>query len=80
MNMDDPYQEARSIADSLYKAGLHEYAEQLRSALVEGATGTEIYMILCWRLANVANDPIIATDIKTRIRLLHDYLNRTLTS
>jgi hypothetical protein len=78
--MNDPYQEARAIADTLDGNGKHEYADQLRSALVEGATGTEIYMILRWRLANIANDTTITADVKKRMRLLQDYLDRTLAS
>jgi hypothetical protein len=78
--VNDPYQEARSIADSLDGIGLHEYAVQLRGALVEGATGTEIYMNLRWRLANMVDDKDVAAEVKTRIRLLHGYLDRALKS
>lgn len=78
--MSDPYEEAREIANLLDGAGLHEYAEGVRSALVEGATGTEIYMILRWRLAKIANDVAVAADIKVRARVLHDYLDRALAS
>ncbi|KLU26507.1 hypothetical protein EOS_09225 [Caballeronia mineralivorans PML1(12)] len=74
----DPYQEAKAIADSLDKVGLREHADQVRGALVEGATGTEIYMILRWRLANLAQDLAIPADLKARAILLHDYLDRAL--
>lgn len=76
--MNDPYEEARTVADLLDVAGLRHHAEQLRSALVEGATGTEICMILRWRLANMAGDTAIPADLKGRILLLHGYLDRTL--
>jgi len=78
--MSDPYEEAREIANVLDGAGLHEYAEGLRSALVEGATGTEIYMILRWRLAEIVNDAEVEADIKARVRVLYDYLDRALAS
>ena len=78
--MNDPYKEARSIADSLEANGQRECAELLRSSMTDGSTGTEIYMILRWRLANITNDVDVATDVKARIRILHDYLDRELTS
>ena len=78
--MNDPYQEARSIGDSLDRVGQHEYAEQIRRALIEGSTGTEIYMILRLRLINIASDQAIAMDIRTRVQFLRDYLDRALAS
>lgn len=76
--MNDPYQEVRTLADLLDAAGLSDYAQQLRSALVEGATGTEIYMILRWRLANMAEDTAVPADLKARLLTLHGYLDRAL--
>ena len=40
--VNDPYQEAREISDLLDGVGQKEYADQLRGALIEGATGSEI--------------------------------------
>lgn len=74
----DAYQETRAIADSLAKVGLGEYAGQVRGSLAEGATGTEIYMILRWRLANIANDTALPAELKTRLLSLHDHLDRAL--
>lgn len=76
--MNDPYQEAKLIASLLDEAGWHEYAEQLRNALVEGGVGTEICMILRWRLEGIANDDAVAVDIRNRVRYLHDFINRLL--
>ncbi|WP_154671121.1 hypothetical protein [Paraburkholderia mimosarum] len=76
--MNEPYQETRTVADLLDAAGLNDYADQLRSALVEGATGTEIYMILHWRLANMAADAAVAPGLKARLLTLHGYLDRAL--
>ena len=78
--MNDPYREVRSIRDSLDRVGQHEYAEQIRRALIEGSAGTEIYMILRSRLTNIAGDPAIAMDIRTRVQFPRDYLDRALAS
>jgi hypothetical protein len=76
--MDDPYEEAKAIADLLDGTGLRERAEYVRRALVEGATGTEIYMILHWRLENIARDSAVPAELKSRVMSLSDYLERTL--
>lgn len=74
----DPYQEAKAIADSLDMVGLRERADQVRGVLAEGATGTEIYMMLRWCLANIAQDLAVPAELSARTRLLQDYLNRAL--
>ena len=74
----DPYQEVSAIAGLLDKTGLRDHADQLRSALAEGVTGTEIYMILRWRLANIAQDLELPPELKNCLLLLHDYLDRAL--
>lgn len=74
----DAYQEAKTIADSLEEAGFGDYADQVRGALADGATGTEIYMILRCCLANIADDAALSAELKTRLLSLHDYLDRVL--
>jgi hypothetical protein len=46
--MGEAYKEARTTGDLLDLAALCDYARQLRSALVEGATGTETGTVRCF--------------------------------
>jgi len=74
----DAYKEAKAISDSLRGAGFVVYADQMSSAVSEGSTGTEIYMILRWRLTSIIEDGILPVDIKVKALSLHRYLNDVL--
>ena len=79
MQATDAYKETESISNSLAAAGLVEFASQISSAVSEGSTGTEIYMILRWRLANIIKDGALPTDIRGRALSLHKCLDDELT-
>jgi hypothetical protein len=76
----DPYQDAEQIACELENAGLSDQAKQIRGALSEGATGTEIYMILRWQLAKIEETSSIPAELKSRMDRLHSYLDQVLGS
>ncbi|MGO4569995.1 hypothetical protein AB4Z52_34430 [Rhizobium sp. 2YAF20] len=76
----DPYQDAKQIADVLENVGLSEQSKQIRGALSEGATGTEIYMILRWRLIRIEETSSIPAELKWRMDRLHSFLDQVLGS
>lgn len=77
MNAYEAHAEAKKIADLIEREGLNEPAMDLRSAVAQGVSGTEIFMKLRWFLA-----PLRSADLKPetseRIRRLHDYLDQAL--
>jgi hypothetical protein len=66
------YDDIRELATSLADAGFARHAEQLMAALSEGATGTEIFMILRSRLFDVIDDGAAPSNIRDEAKKLHD--------
>jgi hypothetical protein len=53
------FDDTRALARRLADAGFGGHAEQLLAATSQGATGTEIFMILRSRLSNVIDDETV---------------------
>jgi hypothetical protein len=74
----DQYEEAREIAALLDQEGLKDQATQLRNALADGATGTEIFMMIRFRLKVMLNDGPLPHELSLRIKTLYSYLDTAL--
>ncbi|BFG80918.1 hypothetical protein PTKU46_89520 [Paraburkholderia terrae] len=70
--MSNVYDDVKTLAGSLSDAGLTLHAGRLNGALSEGATGTEIFMILRSRLSDVVNDGVVPRQYKDVARELRD--------
>lgn len=57
--MTNIYDAVEVLARSLADADFSMHAEGLRGALSEGATGTEIFMILRSRLSGIIDDEVV---------------------
>ncbi|MEM5329392.1 hypothetical protein VSR34_22770 [Paraburkholderia sp. JHI2823] len=79
MNAYDYYGEARALADVLKNAGFPAYGSDILGAMEEGETGTEIFMMMRARLANLLVDGKLPPDLIARVRALHGRLNDVLT-
>jgi len=66
------YDDTRALAGSLADAGFARHAEQLLAALSEGATGTEIFMILRSRFSDVIDDGTVPPKYKDEAEGLRD--------
>jgi hypothetical protein len=66
------YDDIRALAGSLADAGFARHAEQLLAALSEGATGTEIFMILRSLLSDVIDDEAVPPKSKIEAEGLSD--------
>jgi hypothetical protein len=62
----DHYATARALADRLSVEGQSEWAEKLRNVMVEGATGTEIFMGLRWQLQQLKGCGVPLSDGTSR--------------
>jgi hypothetical protein len=78
MDSYDHYQETKKIAQLLTAEGHAAKAQELLSALTEGATGTEIFMILRYRLTPLLNLPGLSAEIEQRISILCQSINAAL--
>jgi hypothetical protein len=58
------FNDTRALAQRLADAGFAGHAEQLLAATSEGATGTEIFMILRSRLSSVIDDGSVPSHYK----------------
>ncbi|MDR7009327.1 hypothetical protein [Paraburkholderia strydomiana] len=66
------YDAVEELAGSLAEADFALHAEGLRGALSEGATGTEIFMILQSRLSGVVDDEVVPRRQKDEAERLRD--------
>lgn len=66
------YDDTRALSESLADAGFARHAEQLVATLSEGATGTEIFMILRSRLFDVIGDGTVPPKYKDEAERLRD--------
>ncbi|SDI65897.1 hypothetical protein [Paraburkholderia phenazinium] len=62
------FDDTRELARRLADAGFEGHAEQLLAAMSQGATGTEILMILRSRLSNVIDDELSLLSIKAALK------------
>lgn len=74
----DHYSEARSIADAIERQGYATVAENIRTAISYGFSGTEIFMKLRFYLAPLTHAVALDEKTKSRIQMLHDVLDRAL--
>lgn len=74
----DYYTEAKKIAAILQEEGLSYWATQIISAMEEGATATEILMMLRWRLENFLASQSGSTNVIAYTELLHQKIDTAL--
>lgn len=78
MNAYDHYEEAKKIAASLAAQGLSSEAAQILDPIKEGKSGTEIFMILRFRLASMLKAKDLSKDTKEHMRILYSKLDAAL--
>lgn len=78
MNTYDHYEEAKKIAALLAAQGMSLESVQILDAIKDGKSGTEIFMILRFRLAPLLNAQGLSEDTKERMRVLHTKLDEAL--
>ena len=75
----DYYEVARALADRLEAEGQGTWAEKLKRAMADGATGTEIFMRLRWQLQQLKDcDDLLSDGTKEQIDTLLEALNNAL--
>jgi len=74
----DYYGVAQELIFFLEQNGHVEYASNLRSAIEEGSTGTEIFMALRFHLSLIIEKKILVTEMQRKAELLMDSLNDAL--
>ena len=74
----DNYEEAKMIAKLLTMQGFPSEAKQILAAIRDGKSGTEIFMILRFRLASMLNTQGVSDDTKERMGILHKKLDEAL--
>ncbi|MFM0381163.1 hypothetical protein PQQ72_29560 [Paraburkholderia strydomiana] len=79
MNAYDYYGEAKALAEALKNAGFPVDGSEISLAMEEGETGTEIFMMMRARLANLLAAGNLPPDLTMRVRTLHGRLNDALT-
>lgn len=72
------YDAVEVLASSLAEADFSMHAEGLRGALSEGATGTEIFMILRSRLSGIIDDEGVPHGQKDEAERLRDIVIHSL--
>lgn len=72
------FDDTRALARRLADGGFAGHAEQLLAAMSEGATGTEIFMILRSRLSDVIDDEALPTDDTNDAERLREIITRAL--
>ncbi|KCZ89068.1 hypothetical protein [Hyphomonas jannaschiana] len=78
MSTYDHYTEAKCIADQIEGAGFPEQAEQVRQAIENGVSGTEIFMQLRCYLSPLKNNDRIDQQVRHRVNLLVDKIDDAL--
>lgn len=66
----DYYAEAITIADDAARVGLDDLSEELRQAIREGFTSTEILMRIRWVLTNARAVLSVHPDLRSRSQAL----------
>lgn len=75
----DHYSVAKNVADSLDAEGHTDWAKEIRDAMAEGATGTEVFMGLRWQLRQVTNSGLaISPMLQSQIEELLSQLGNSL--
>jgi hypothetical protein len=72
------YKEAERLASLLVQEGAKEYADSLRSSMIEGCTGTEIFMGIKWNIKNILKLDHLFKETRNCARQLHKELNKAL--
>jgi hypothetical protein len=75
----DHYKEARSIADQLEIDGFPDHAANVRAAIEDGRSGTEIFMQLRFYLSPIQEAEQVDDQTRIRIKILIDKINEALT-
>ena len=75
----DHYREAKGIADQIEAEGFSSEAGEVRDAIDDGRSGTEIFMKLRFYLSPLIEDGRIDDLTRKRIAVLVDKLNEALT-
>lgn len=78
MSFFDHFAEAKLIVDELEKLGVHDPAQDIRRAIDDGVSGTEIFMQLRFHLLGLLNDPRVSDVTKVGIETLIKELNSAL--
>ena len=78
MNTYDHYEEARQVAALLKSEGFPEQAQQISTAMTDGKTGTEIFMILRFRLKPLLDLEGIPESTRQRMQLLYSKVDEAL--
>jgi hypothetical protein len=78
MMLFNQYDEAKNIAVLLKREGYIEQARQITDAMIEGGTGTEIFMILRRRLSTIIDIKDLSPIVRERINVLYLKLNDAL--
>lgn len=71
MDAYDYYGEASAIAQALDDSGLSSDAKKIRSAMEDGSTGTEIFMMLRFQLEVILASNLVSADTRARAVALH---------
>lgn len=74
----DYYTEAEKISATLQEEGLNDWADQILNTMKEGATATEILMMLRWRLENFLVSPSGSTNVIAHAEQLHQKIDAAL--
>jgi hypothetical protein len=78
MSKFDYYAEARDLISRLDSDGYDEDASKLRSAMEDGATGTEIFMALRFHLSEILRKIPLRDEVQIRASRLLSELNDAL--
>ena len=70
MSTYDHYTEAKCIADQIEGAGFPEQAQQVRLAIENGVSGTELFMQLQFYLSPLKDNNLIDQNVRNRINVL----------
>jgi hypothetical protein len=75
----DHYREARSIADQIEVDGFPDQAANVRAAIEDGRSGTEIFMQLRFYLSHIQEAVKVDDQTQIRIKILIDEINEAMT-
>jgi hypothetical protein len=78
MNSYDHYSEARKLAKLLKRDGAAALAEEVLDAMVVGATGTEIFMLLRVAVRKTLTSPNLSAETTQVAQTLLTHLERAL--
>ncbi|MEO7065619.1 MAG: hypothetical protein ABI114_01810 [Rhodanobacter sp.] len=78
MSTYNQYDEANKIAMLLEMDGFSDQADQITNAMKDGKTGTEIFMILRFRLRSLLDIYGLPEETREQIRILYSKLDEAL--